>query len=423
MLSLTAALITLTTLFTYINYRFIKLPTTIGVMFAALLFSLLMLGLSWLGFPFFEKEIKNLISNIDFFRVLMVWFLPAILFAGALHVNLRDLTKYKWRISLLATVGVVIATFAIGTLTYFILKAFNWEISFVYCLLFGALISPTDAIAVLGILKSSNAPKSLSMTIVGESLFNDGTAIVMFSVLLGVLQLGTTPSIEYVSILFIREALGAIILGLILGFGVYLLLRSIEQPQIEVMLTLALVLSGAALASSLEVSAPIALVVAGLIVGNFGRKYAMTEESRGYIDQFWELVDGLLNTLLFAFIGLELMLLPFTWLHGLVALIVAAAVLFSRLITIVPGIFFMRYFSDKTILSGTTRILVWGGLRGGVSVALVLSLPLGPERDLLIKLTYIIVLLSILVQGMSISYLVRSLFTKNNLTPASKTIK
>jgi CPA1 family monovalent cation:H+ antiporter len=412
MLDLAAAFITLTTLLTYVNYRFVRLPPTIGVMATALVFSLLAQGLSMAGYPVLEVEMQQIIRRIDFSEVLMTWFLPALLFAGALHVNLGDLRNYKWPIGLLATFGVLIATTVIGYLAYYTFALFGWHVDFIYCLLFGALISPTDPIAVLGILRSAGAPKPLATTIVGESLFNDGTAVVVFTILLGILMAGETPTVSATAWLFLQEAVGGVLFGAALGYGVFLMMRGIDQYQVEVMLTLALVIGGAALAARLHVSAPIAMVVAGLIIGNQARQYAMSDETRRYIDKFWELIDEILNALLFALIGLELLLLPFNWLHVVAALVLGGAVLASRLLTVAPAILVLRQTEAgrRQVPSGTIRILVWGGLRGGVSVALALSLPLGEQRDLILSLTYVVVLVSILLQGLSIGPLVRSLY-------------
>jgi len=412
MLDLAAAFITLTTLLTYVNYRFVRLPPTIGVMATALVFSLLAQGLSMAGYPVLEVEMQQIIRRIDFSEVLMTWFLPALLFAGALHVNLSDLRNYKWPIGLLATFGVLIATTVIGYLAHYTFALFGWHVDFIYCLLFGALISPTDPIAVLGILRSAGAPKPLATTIVGESLFNDGTAVVVFTILLGILMAGETPTVSATAWLFLQEAVGGVLFGAALGYGVFLMMRGIDQYQVEVMLTLALVIGGAALAARLHVSAPIAMVVAGLIIGNQARQYAMSDETRRYIDKFWELIDEILNALLFALIGLELLLLPFNWLHVVAALVLGGAVLASRLLTVAPAILVLRQTEAgrRQVPSGTIRILVWGGLRGGVSVALALSLPLGEQRDLILSLTYVVVLVSILLQGLSIGPLVRTLY-------------
>ena len=334
MLELVAAFICLTSLLTYVNFRFIGLPPTIGVMVTALMFSLLLQGLSFLGYPGLEDRVQELIGQIDFGDLLMNWMLSFLLFAGALHVNINDVRSYRWPIGLLATVGVLIATTVIGSLAYWIFELFGWHISFMYCLLFGALISPTDPIAVLGVLRTANASKPLKTTIVGESLFNDGTAVVVFTVLLGIVQLGETPSISATAMLFAHEAIGGVVFGGLIGYLVYRMIKSIEQYQIEVMLTLALVIGGSAMASELHVSAPIAMVVAGLIIGNLGRNKAMNEMTRRYMDGFWELLDDMLNALLFALIGMELLLLPFSWLHLLAASVLALAILLSRLLTV-----------------------------------------------------------------------------------------
>ncbi|WP_312373345.1 cation:proton antiporter [Stutzerimonas nitrititolerans] len=413
MLDLAAAFIALTTFFTYINYRFLRLPPTIGVMLTALVLSLIALGFSALGYPVLETEMQEIVRRIDFSSVLMTWFLPALLFAGALHVNLDDLRSYKWPIGILATGGVLISTFVVAWLALFIFELFGWHIDFIYCLLFGALISPTDPIAAMGILKSSGAPQPLQTTIVGESLFNDGTAVVLFSILLGVLSLGEMPTLGGFGLLFAKEAVGGILLGIALGYGVFYLLRQVDEHQPSVMLTLALVFGGSAVATHLHVSAPIVMAVAGLIIGNQGRKTAMTESTRRYVDGFWELIDEILNALLFALIGLELLILPFGWLHVVAAFLLGGAVLLSRVLTVVPMIMALRKLrssADRQITRGTVRILSWGGLRGGVSVALALSLPLGEERDLLLNLTYIVVLVSILLQGLTVGPLVRSLY-------------
>jgi len=412
MLDLAAAFIALTTLFTYVNYRFIRLPPTIGVMATALLLSLALQGLAALGYAKPAHDMQAIISQIDFQQVLMTWFLPALLFAGALHVNLNDLRNYRWPIGFLATAGVLVGTFLVAGLAYYTFALFGWHVGLIYCLLFGALISPTDPIAVMGILKTSGAPKALQMTIVGESLFNDGTAVVMFGILLGVLMMGAAPTAADVGLLFLKEAVGGVVFGLALGYGVFYLLRTVDQHQLSVMLTLALVFGGAALAAKLHVSAPIVMVVAGLIIGNHGRKLAMSDESRRYVDKFWELIDEILNGLLFALIGLELLILPVSWLHVVAAFLLGGVVLLARVLTIGPGIILLRKLrgGDRTIAPGTIRILSWGGLRGGVSVALALALPAGAERDLLLTLTYIVVLVSILVQGLTIGPLVKRLY-------------
>ncbi len=405
MLELAAAFICFTSLLTYLNYRFVGLPPTIGVMVIALIFSVGLQGLSWLGFPDLERHIGELLGQIDFNDLLMNWMLGFLLFAGALHVSLKDLRDYKWAIGSLATFGVLISTVLIGYFTHWIFDWLGWHVSLLYCLIFGALISPTDPIAVLGILRSAGAPKSLETTIVGEALFNDGVAVVVYSVLLGVIQLGETPTVHAALWLFLEEAGGGILFGLLIGFIVYWLMLSIEQHQIEVMLSLAMVIGGSTLASHLHVSGPIAMVVAGLIIGNLGRTKAMNNFTRRYLDGFWELIDEILNALLFALIGMELLVLPFTWTHLGAALLVTLAILFARWISVVPVVLLSPHWRNMT--RGTARILTWGALRGGVSVALALSLPPGPERNLILALTYIVVLVSILGQGLTIGRVVK----------------
>jgi NhaP-type Na+/H+ and K+/H+ antiporters len=405
MFDLVAAFIGLTTLLTYINYRFVKLPPAIGVMATALVLSLVAHLIALAGYPLLEARMQHLIRDIDFSQVLMTWFLPALLFAGALHVNFADLREFRWPIGLLATVGVVISTLAVGTAAFYLFAALGWEIGYIYCLLFGALISPTDPIAVMGILKTSGAPRPLQYTIIGESLFNDGSAIVTFSILLGVLALGQAPTPGDIGILFAKEAIGGIVFGLALGFLGFRMLRTISDHQVTIMVTLAMVFGGAAIAAKLHVSAPIAMVVAGLIIGNHGRQLAMDEETRTIVDDLWEVIDSILNALLFALIGLELLILPLSWMHIFAAMLLGLIVLGARFVTIAPAVVLARKLG-KIIPSGTSRVLTWGGLRGGVSVALVLSLPNGSERDTLLALTYVVVLVSILVQGLSVSKLV-----------------
>lgn len=412
MLDLAAAFIALTAFFTYLNYRFLRLPPTIGVMVVALVLSLVAFALAWLGYPVLETEIAEVVRQIDFSEVLMTWFLPALLFAGALHVDLGALRNYKWPIGLLASAGVLLSTLMIAAVMYYALAAFGWPLEFIYCLLLGALISPTDPIAVMGILKTSGAPQPLQTTIVGESLFNDGVAVVLFSILLGVLTRGEVPGAGEIGLLFVEEALGGALLGLALGYAMVFLAGQVEEYQPTVMLTLALVLGGSALATHLHLSAPIAMVVAGLIVGNLARHRSMTEEERRYVDGFWELVDEVLNALLFALIGLEILILPFDWLHIAAGLLLALVVLGARVLTLGPPILLLRARARgaSQVAPGTVRLLAWGGLRGGISVALALALPAGEARDLILTLTYVVVLASILLQGLTIGRLARRLF-------------
>ena len=413
MLELSAIFISLTALLAYVNYRFIGLPPTIGVMATALVFSVLLHLLAVLGLPSIEGQIEALVERIDFNHLLMDGMLSFLLFAGALHINLADLRARRWQIGLLATLGVLFSTTVIGFGSWWILGLFELQPPLIYCLLFGALISPTDPIAVLGIMRSAGAPKALETTIVGESLFNDGVAVVVFTVLLGVLSRGEAPGVGEAVWLFVEEAGGGMLLGGLLGAVTFALLKSIDQYQVEILLTLALVIGGYTLATHLHVSGPITMVVAGLIIGNQGRRHAMSDHTRENLDNFWELIDEILNAVLFVLIGMELVLLPFSAQYLLIALCVALLILATRLIAVGPPALVLRSLG-RALPDGTVRILTWGGLRGGISVALVLALPASNERNLLLNITYLVVLFSILVQGLTIGRLVRSVCTASS---------
>ena len=408
LLNILAVLITLTATFGYINARFIKLPAAIGIMLIALVSSLIIVILGKLGLGSITEQAQLLLNNIDFNTALMQGMLSFLLFAGALHINLNDLAKQKWVIGGLATFGVVLSTFLIGFASWAIFKWIGIELPLIYCLLFGALISPTDPIAVLGILKTVGAPKSLETKIAGESLFNDGIGVVVFIVLLGIATGGHEVSASHILILFLEEAIGGILYGLLIGSIAYWLLKSIDNYQIEILITLALVMGGYALASAIHTSGPIAVVVAGLLIGNHGRLFAMSEKTREHLDTFWELIDEILNAVLFVLIGVEVLVLTFNSQYLLAAVILIPIVLLSRFISVGIPISLLktrRQFSPDAI-----KILTWGGLRGGISVALALSLPSGTERDTILMITYVIVIFSISVQGLSIGKLI----SKNN---------
>ncbi|NVJ66633.1 MAG: sodium:proton antiporter [Gammaproteobacteria bacterium] len=394
-----ALVLSLTAVFSYINYRFIKLPITIGVMLLSLVFSLILILLSNFGVNLHEKA-ETILSQIDFNQTLMHGMLSFLLFAGALHVNINDLRKQKWVIGTLATIGVITSTFLTGTAAYYILNFLGIEISYIYALIFGALISPTDPIAVLGILKLVGAPKTLETKITGESLFNDGVGVVVFIVLVGIATSGADISAASVVGLFATEALGGLFFGFGLGFIGYWMLKTIDNYQVEVLITLGLVTGGYALAGALHLSAPIAIVVAGLMIGNHGRLFAMSDQTRKRLDNFWELVDEILNAVLFLLIGLEVIILTFTGQYLLAGVIMIFVVLLSRLISIGMPIQILKQFRDFTPYVVT--IMTWGGLRGGISVALALSLPAVPAREPILVITYCIVVFSILVQGLTV---------------------
>ncbi len=404
-LNIIAILLTLSAIFSYLNYRFIRLPTTIGIMLIALLLSLLLLVAGKLGFLDISIRIGEVIKSIDFHTTLINGMLSFLLFAGALHINLNELRKQQWVILVLATIGVVSSTFIVGSLSWLILNALDLQISFVYSLLFGALISPTDPIAVMGILKTVGVPKSLEIKISGESLFNDGVAVVVFLVLLGIATGESEATFASVSSLFALEAIGGTVYGLVIGGITFYMLRSVNNYQVEILLTLALVTGGYAFAHVLHVSGPIAMVVAGLMIGNHGRQFAMSSSTREHLDTFWELVDEILNAVLFLLIGMEVLVLVFYIEYFLAVLALIPVVLASRFVSVGAPIYLMKRV--RSFSPGVVRLMTWGGLRGGISVALALSLPAGDEREVILAVTYSLVVFSILVQGLTLGSLTR----------------
>ncbi len=397
-------LVCISALFDYLNHRVLRLPVTIGLMAIALAMSLILLLLGKLGFDI-NVRAEAFIRSIDFNEALMHGMLSCLLFAGALHVNLSDLLDQKWIVGTLASVGVVLSTFVIGGASYYLFSLVGLHLSFLYCLLFGALISPTDPVAVMGILKEARLPKPLEVKVVGESLFNDGVGVVVFLVLMSLIPRDSVL-ISDVVLLFVEEVLGGALLGILLGFGAYLMLKSVDNYQVEILITLALVMGGYELANLLHTSGPIAVVVAGLLIGNQGRRLAMSEKTREHLDAFWDLVDELLNAILFVLIGLEVLVLSYQSAYLKAGLVAIPLVLFARFITVwlqVKVFSLVREFTQRAV-----AILTWGGLRGGISVALALSLPAGPARDAVLLITYTVVVFSILVQGLTIKRLITS---------------
>lgn len=405
MLDIAATCLVLTALLAYLNHRFIRLPTTIGVMAIALSLSLAIVGLDALGVHRLRDYEQSLVRSVDFADVLMDGMLSFLLFAGALHVDLRALRAQRWAVLMLAIAGTLLSTLVVGAGLWIGLPHFGIELTPLQCLLFGAIISPTDPIAVMGILKSVGAPKRLEVVIAGESLFNDGVAVVAVALLLGLVEgrIEATPAHVLTSVL--QEAGGGLLAGLVLGWCTFALLRSIDQYEVEVLLTLAAVVGGYALAQHLHVSGPLAVVVTGLVVGNQGRARAVSETTRQYLDMFWELVDEILNAVLFVLLGLEVLLISFTLpllgaaLHAIVVTLVARALTAG-----LPAIAFRQALG---LPPGSGRVLAWGGLRGGISVALALSLPASAGHGVLLTLTYGVVVFSILVQGTTIGPVAR----------------
>jgi monovalent cation:H+ antiporter, CPA1 family len=420
MLDIAAFCLVVTALLAYVNHRFIGLPTAIGVMVTALGCSLGIVTLSSLGITSLPLNFEQqLLRSIDFNEVLMQGMLSLLLFAGALHVDLSELKAYRWQIGALALLGTVLSTLAVGYGVWFALPAIGMQLPLVYCLLFGALISPTDPIAVMGILKSAGAPKNLELVIAGESLFNDGVGVVVFSLLLGVLASGATPTFEHAAGLLLHEAGGGIAYGLVLGYLTFVLLRSIDNYQVEVLLTLAAVTGGYALALHLHVSGPLAMVVVGLIIGNHGRAKAMSDTTRRYVDMFWELLDEILNAVLFVLIGMEVLLVSFSTGIFVGAAVAVMVTLLARTLTVgLPVRVFNGFFK---LPKSAWALLTWGGLRGGISVALALSIPAGTERDVVLSLTYCVVVFSILVQGLTVGRLARATVAQSHAAAHSRT--
>ena len=398
-------LVCLSAFLSYLNYRFLKLPMAIGLMALALGISLLLVALGSLGLSI-KSDAIQFMMGIDFNETLMHGMLSFLLFAGALQVKLPDLLDQKWFIGTLATVGVLLSTCIVGTLSYFGFQFLGLGLPFLHCLLLGALISPTDPIAVLGILRSVGVPKSLETKIAGESLLNDGVGVAMFLVLSGIISKGLSNPLEIAG-LFLQEAVGGGLIGLGLGFLVFVMLKSVDNYQVEILVTLAAVMGGYSVANALHTSGPIAVVVAGLVVGSYARSMAMSETSREYLDTFWELVDELLNAILFVLMGLEILALAFKGQYIAAGLMMIPIVLLARFCSVwIPVSLFK---SRQTFIPHATTLMTWGGLRGGISVAMALSLPPTPMRDAIVTITYIVVIFSILVQGLTIGKVVRFL--------------
>ncbi len=405
--SVLTILIVFSAFFGYINVRFLKMPNTIGLMSITISFTFILFALSYFDSTLLEKE-KEFISQIDFGTVLLDVMLSFLLFAGALHTNFQQLKVQRKPILTFATVGTITSTFIVGVFTFYLLKLINLDVDFIYCLLFGALISPTDPIAVLGILKQVGAPKKLETKIVGESLFNDGVGVVIFLTIFQIAKGGGEVTFGHVAELFIVEVIGGIVLGLILGWITYRLLKSIDNYDIEVIITIALVMGGTVIAQKLHLSAPLAMVTAGLIVGHDTvREASMSKVTELYVDKFWELIDVLLNTILFVLIGMEILILTFDKNYILAGLLAIPIILFARYLSLMLPI---SIFAKKLdFVPKTNLIMTWGGLRGGISIALALSLTSDMHRELFLVITYIVVVFSIIIQGLTVGKLINKI--------------
>ena len=404
-----AGLLTLTALFAWANHRYLHLPNNVGLLVMGLAASLVLVGLEVLvpQVAVFG-DLESFIEKINFSEALLDGMLAFLLFAGALQIDLSLLRDRAWTVGIMATLGVVISTIAVGVFMWGTGQLFSLPIPFAWALVFGALISPTDPIAVLAVLKQARVAKTLEMDMAGESLFNDGVGVVLFTILLAAaMSSAGEAGIDFVEIarLFFVEALGGALFGFLTGYLAYLAMRSIDDYPIEVLISLGLVTGTYAVADMLHMSGPIAVVVAGVITGNRGKTFAMSEETRRYLFDFWSLIDEILNSVLFLLIGLEVLVVRFD--VSLVPLAVAAIpiVLMARLVSVTLPMTFVSI--KQRFVKGTIPILTWGGVRGGISVALALSVPLVAERPQILAATYAVVLFTLIVQGLTLPAVVR----------------
>ncbi|MEM1001150.1 MAG: sodium:proton antiporter [Bacteroidota bacterium] len=406
--SIVTGLVVLSALFGYINVRYLKLPMTIGLMVITIIFTSVVLFIGQFDNTLLLRE-KEFIQSIDFETVLLDIMLSFLLFAGALHTNFSQLKVQRGPILAFATFGVLVSTFLVGTVMFYVLNWMGFEVTFINCLLFGALISPTDPIAVLGILKKAGAPKKLETKIVGESLFNDGVGVVVFLTIFAIAAKPDTPlEFSEIATLFGQEVIGGLALGIALGWVTFKFMRSIDSYEIEVILTLAAVMGGTAIAHKFHLSAPLAMVAAGLVVGNDTvRNTAMSEVTETYVDKFWELIDVLLNAILFVMIGMEMLVLTFGKHYLMAGLLAIPLILICRYLSLwIP----VKAFAKRLdFVPKTNLIMTWGGLRGGISIALALSLSKEMHRELFLVITYVVVVASIIGQGLTVEPIIRRL--------------
>ena len=396
-----AILIVLAAVLGYLNNRILHLPQSIGLTVMGAVASLLVVGIDrLLPGATIGHDVTRFLDGIDFHRTLMDGMLSFLLFAGALHVDWREMHRGRWAVVTLSTAGVLISTVLVGVGFHLLTLMVGHTVPMIWCLVFGALISPTDPVAVMDILKRTDVSPTLEATIAGESLFNDGIGVVVFAILLEIASGGVPFSIGHASLLFLQEAGGGALLGLVIGWIAVRAMFSIDDYKVEVMISLAVVMGGYALASQIAVSGPVAMAVAGLLIGNHGVAHAMSDTTRDYLLKFWSLIDDLLNAVLFLLIGLEVVTIPSRLSFVLVGAAAIPLVLFARALSVMAPLIAVRPFLSLGRLAPVT--LIWGGMRGGISVALALSLSGSPFRDVALTATYIVVLFSVIAQGGSV---------------------
>lgn len=400
-----AILIVLSAALGWINHRYLKLPGTVAMTIMGAVASVVVIGVdAVLPGSRLSESVSGFLGEVDFHETLMNGMLSFLLFAGALHVDIDYLRKGRWQIAFLSTVGVAASTLIVGAGVWALSRLFGVELPWIWCFVFGAIVSPTDPVAVMGVLKTTKVPPRLQATIAGESLFNDGVGVVLFSILLASAVSGEAFSFIHAGELFLIEAVGGAILGGAIGWIAYRAMKAIDDYSVEVMVTLATVMGGYAAASALHISGPVAMAVAGLIVGNHGVSYAMSDTTKDYVLKFWALIDEILNVVLFLLIGLEAVVL--TDRLGLLGLglMTVPLILAARAVSVGGPLLFWRRLLPFRL---AFPVMTWGGLRGGISIALALSLPNGPVKDVLVAATYVVVLFSVVIQGGTIGGLVK----------------
>lgn len=403
---LAAILIVMAAIFGFINHKYLRMPHTMGLTIMGAMLSLAAIGFDVIvPSAHLSTTVRGMIEGVDFHKTLMEGMLSFLLFAGALHVELEALLKRKWAVLVMSSLGVIISTFIVGYGFHALSSLFELGVPLSWCLVFGALISPTDPVAVMGVLKRAGVPPTVEAKIAGESLFNDGIGVVVFSIILSMAVSDSGFNALEAGELFIIEALGGAVLGLVVGWLGFQMMKRIDEHNVEILISLAIVMGGYALAHKLHVAGPVAMAVAGLLIGNLGTRYAMSQHTREHLTLFWELLDEILNSVLFLLIGMEVIALVGNFNYIMAGLISIFLVLLARGAAVSIPIAILSRF--RTFSKGAVPVLWWGGLRGGISIALALSLPAGEVKDIILTVTYVIVIFSVLLQGSTVGWVAK----------------